>query len=68
VFGTYIHGIFDDDNFRHAFLDAARAACGLAPHAAKAFFAAERQSRLDRLAAHVRRALDLEMIRSWVGL
>ncbi len=68
VFGTYIHGIFDDDNFRHAFLDAARAACGLAPHSAKAFFAAERQSRLDRLAAHVRRALDLEMIRSWVNL
>jgi adenosylcobyric acid synthase len=68
VFGTYIHGIFDDDNFRHAFLDAARAACSLAPHTAKAFFAAERQSRLDRLAAHVRRALDLEMIRSWLHL
>ncbi|MGD0124046.1 MAG: cobyric acid synthase [Terriglobia bacterium] len=68
VFGTYIHGIFDDDNFRHAFLDAARAACGLAPHAAKAFFAAERQSRLDRLAAHVRQALDLEMIRGWLHL
>jgi adenosylcobyric acid synthase len=68
VFGTYIHGIFDDDNFRHAFLDAARAACGLAPHAAKAFFAAERQSRLDRLAAHVRGVLDLEMIRRWVHL
>jgi len=68
VFGTYIHGIFDDDNFRHAFLDAARAACGLAPHSAKTFFAAERQSRLDRLAAHVRRALDLDMIRSWVNL
>ena len=67
VFGTYIHGIFDDDNFRHAFLDAARAACGLAPHTAKTFFAAERQSRLDRLAAHVRRALDLEMIRGWIG-
>ena len=68
VFGTYIHGIFDDDNFRHAFLDAARAACGLAPHTARAFFAAERQSRLDRLAAHVRQALDLEMIRSWLNL
>jgi adenosylcobyric acid synthase len=66
VFGTYIHGIFDDDNFRHAFLDAARAACGLAPCAARSFAAAERESRLDRLAAQVRRSLDLNMIRSWI--
>jgi adenosylcobyric acid synthase len=68
VFGTYVHGIFDDDNFRHAFVDAARAACGLAPHAARAFVAAERESRLDNLAAHVRRSLDMEMIKSWIGL
>jgi len=66
VLGTYIHGLFDDDQFRHAFLEAARAASGLAPPAAKAFVAAERESRLDRLAAHVRRSLDLEMIRSWL--
>jgi len=66
VFGTYVHGIFDEDSFRHAFLDAARAACGLAPFSARAFVAAERESRLDRLAAHVRRSLDLEMIRSWI--
>jgi adenosylcobyric acid synthase len=68
VFGTYVHGIFDDDNFRHAFIDAARAASGLAPFAARAFVAAERESRLDRLAAHVRRSLDLEMIRNWIGI
>jgi len=67
VFGTYVHGIFDDDNFRHAFLDAARAACGLAPCAARAFVARERESRLDRLAAHVRRSLDMEMIKSWLA-
>ncbi len=66
VFGTYVHGIFDDDNFRHSFLDATRAACGLAPSCSRAFVTAERQSRLDRLAAHVRRSLDLEMIRSWL--
>ena len=66
VFGTYVHGIFDDDNFRHTFLDAARAACGLGPCPARAFVAAERESRLDRLAAQVRRSLDLNMIRSWV--
>ncbi|HXX21811.1 MAG TPA: cobyric acid synthase [Terriglobia bacterium] len=68
VFGTYVHGIFDADDFRHAFLDAVRAECGLAPCTTRAFVAAERQSRLDRLAAHVRRSLDLEMIRSWIGI
>jgi adenosylcobyric acid synthase len=68
VLGTYVHGIFDDDNFRHAFLEAARAACGLAPCAARAFVAAERESRLDRLAAHVRHSLDLEMLRRWIGI
>jgi adenosylcobyric acid synthase len=66
VFGTYVHGIFDDDNFRHAFLEAARAACGLGPCAARTFVAAGRESRLDRLAAHVRRSLDMEMIKSWL--
>jgi len=68
VFGTYIHGIFDDDAFRHSFLVSARAASGLAPPASKVFVAAERQSRLDRLATHVRQALDLKMLRSWVYL
>jgi adenosylcobyric acid synthase len=68
VLGTYVHGLFDDDGFRHAFLEAARAAAGLDPPAARAFVAAEREARLDRLAAHVRRSLNMEMIRGWMGL
>ncbi len=31
VAGTYLHGIFYEDEFRHAFLRAARKTCGLAP-------------------------------------
>jgi adenosylcobyric acid synthase len=67
VVGTYSHGIFDDDAFRHSFVNAARAACGLAPASGLAFVAAEREARLDRLAAHVRTALDIELIRSWLN-
>ncbi len=68
VFGTYVHGLFDDDPIRHAFLDAARAARGLSPARDRAFVAAEREARLDRLADHLRRSLNLDLIRSWIGL
>jgi adenosylcobyric acid synthase len=66
VWGTYIHGIFDCDAFRHAFLDRARRERGLA--AAREFVnvTAERQTRIDRWADHVRQSLDLNLIRSWV--
>jgi adenosylcobyric acid synthase len=66
--GTYLHGLFDDDCFRHAFLRAVRAACGLAPPHALANVTAERQARFDRLAAHVRRAVNLEAVLGWLGL
>jgi adenosylcobyric acid synthase len=68
AFGTYLHGIFHDDGFRHIFLAAARAACGLAPLEQKSFFAAERERRIDRLANHVRRALDMRLIHACLGV
>jgi adenosylcobyric acid synthase len=68
VVGTYVHGLFDSDSFRHAFVDAARKACGLEPSRTHAFVAKEREARLDRLAEHVRHSLDLYLIRSWIGL
>jgi adenosylcobyric acid synthase len=67
TFGTYIHGVFNDDRFRHSFLDAARAACGLAPPEQRAFVTGGREARIDRLAAHVRRSMDMDLIRSCVG-
>ncbi|HLI86136.1 MAG TPA: cobyric acid synthase [Bryobacteraceae bacterium] len=67
AFGTYIHGLFHNDEFRHSFLAAARAACALGPLQQKRFFAAEREARIDRLADHVRRALDMRLIHTSLG-
>jgi adenosylcobyric acid synthase len=66
VIGTYLHGLFDADPFRHAFVRAARQACGLAPPTSLARAGAERDARIERLAAHVERAVDVEMILSWI--
>jgi adenosylcobyric acid synthase len=68
VLGTYVHGFFDSDSLRHAFIDMARKARGLAPALNHRFVAEERESQLDRLADHVRRALDIDLIRGWAGL
>lgn len=68
IFGTYIHGLFDQDPFRHSFLASMRTACGLAPAVSLACVTAEREGRIDRWAAHLRQSLDLPSIRSWIGL
>jgi adenosylcobyric acid synthase len=68
VIGTYLHGLFDDDEFRHSFLRASRAACHLAPPDSFAHVKGERESRFDRLAAHVRDAIDLNAILGWLKL
>jgi adenosylcobyric acid synthase len=66
LLGTYVHGLFDNDDFRHGFLRAARAAVDLAPTATWAHVTAEREVRIDRLACHLRRSLDTNLIKSWI--
>jgi len=66
VLGTYVHGLFDNDAFRHAFLAAARRAVDLAPVETWANVNAEREARIDRLANHLRKSLDINAIRSWI--
>jgi adenosylcobyric acid synthase len=62
VAGTYIHGLFDDDRFRHAILAAWRKQCGLAPATRLACVHADREKRIERLANHVRQSLDMDRI------
>jgi len=66
--GTYLHGLFDCDSFRHALLRAARAHCGLSSSAELASFSAEREARLDRLAGCVRRSMDMTTVLGWLEL
>jgi len=66
VLGTYVHGLFDGDDLRHSFLRAARAAAGLAPAEIMVHVAADREARIDRLADHLRKSLDMNRIKSWL--
>jgi adenosylcobyric acid synthase len=68
IFGTYLHGLFDDDGFRHQFLCAARAFHQLAAPAELHLWRQLREESLNRLAREVENALDMETIFGWVGL
>jgi adenosylcobyric acid synthase len=67
IWGTYVHGIFDDDAFRHAFVNLTREQCGLAPSRSHICFSANRQARIDRWADHLRQSLDMKRIRELAG-
>jgi len=68
IFGSYLHGLFDDDSFRHAFLSAVRAFHKLAPVALVNDWKQKREESLDRLADTVRQSLDMPTIFAWAGL
>jgi adenosylcobyric acid synthase len=64
VFGTYLHGLFDNDNFRRAFLNRIREKKGLPPPAETA----PQEDPFDLLAAHLERHLDMERLLAICGL
>jgi adenosylcobyric acid synthase len=65
--GTYVHGIFDEDAFRRWFIDRLRSRRGLPP---KGTVCAryDLEPALDRLADAVRSRLDMDVIYRLMGL
>lgn len=63
---TYLHGIFDDDIYRRAFLNRIRASLGLPELGVLAHY--EIETALDALAAHVRSRVDMNAIYARLGL
>ena len=64
---TYLHGVFDDDAFRRAWLDHVRADIGLAPQGRR-LATYDLEKALDRLADIVREHSDMETIYQSMGL
>lgn len=62
IIGTYFHGIFDNDSFRHAFLNDIRIHKGLDPIVERVFVYELREQAFDLLAMHIRKHVDLPYI------
>jgi adenosylcobyric acid synthase len=68
IFGTYLHGIFEEDSFRHQFLNAARGFHRLSSPREVNPWKQLREDSLNRLAQTVETALDMRAIFAWAGL
>jgi adenosylcobyric acid synthase len=64
VFGTYLHGIFDNDAFRNSFLNRIRKEKGLQPAA----MLQTHEDPLDLLAEHLERHLDMGRLFAICGI
>jgi cobyric acid synthase CobQ len=67
VWGTYLHGVFDADEFRRWFVDRLRVRRGL-PAIGKVCAVYDLEPALDRLADVVRQSIDLDKVYRLMGL
>ncbi|MDP2158308.1 MAG: hypothetical protein Q8K68_11435, partial [Nitrospirota bacterium] len=65
--GTYIHGIFDNDSFRRGILNQVRIAKGLLPLDSHVSYSESQEKALDRLAAMVRENIDMGFIQRMIA-
>jgi adenosylcobyric acid synthase len=66
--GTYIHGIFENDSFRQHIINLARSRKGLPPRESDVSYDESQERALDRLATVVRENVDMDFIRGMAGL
>ena len=67
VFGTYCHGVFDNDHLRRAVINALRKRKGLHPLDVKFKYREYKEAEFDRLAAIVRKHFDMKKFYEILG-
>jgi adenosylcobyric acid synthase len=68
VWGTYIHGIFDNDGLRRAVINSLRIKKGLSPKETTINYEAEKEKAIDRWADILKKQLDISFILQQVGM
>jgi adenosylcobyric acid synthase len=70
VWGTYLHGLFDNDRFRRSFIDSLRNNKGLLPgnRPGELDYRAFKDQEYDKLAAALRKELDMPQIYRIIGI
>jgi adenosylcobyric acid synthase len=66
--GTYIHGIFENDSFRHGIINDIRTRKGLPQSDSVVHYGESQEKALDRLAAMVREHIDMDYVRKIAGI
>jgi adenosylcobyric acid synthase len=66
--GTYIHGIFENDSFRNSIVNLVRERKGLSPRASSVNYSGLKDRALDTLAGTVRENIDMKYLDGMIGL
>jgi adenosylcobyric acid synthase len=66
--GTYLHGLFDNDLFRRDLINVLRIRKGLSPLSACCCYSDVKEKAIDRLADVIRENTDMDFIREMLGL